>query len=181
MIIFDLKIIFLRLMSKKLLMFLWLKLFYISSYIFLPIEALKKENYKSPYKPNSPQDIIYGEYCSSFFTEIEIGAPPQKIPLLVKMKTNDYIISSINSMDKNYTENYTIKSTYDFSENFFKSYDYFNENKSSTFSSEKCEDRRKKYNYDYDYDWPIAEETCSSYDTFNLYGNINMKKKIKNK
>ena len=168
---------------KILLMFLWLKqIFYINSYIVLPIETLKKENYKSTsYTPNSPQDIIYHEFCSSFFTEIEIGTPPQKIPLLVKMKTNDYIITSIHPMDKNSTEDFTNKSTYDFSEKFFKNYDYFNENKSSTFSSKICEDRRKKYKYDYDddYDWPIAEETCSSYDTFNLYENINMKKKQK--
>ena len=162
-------------------MFLWLKqIFYINSYIVLPIETLKKENYKSTsYTPNSPKDIIYNEYCSSFFTEIEIGTPPQKIPLLVKMKTNDYIITSIHPMDKNSTEDFTNKSTYDFSEKFFKNYDYFNENKSSTFSSKICEDRRKKYKYDYDYEWPIAEETCSSYDTFNLYTNINMKKKSK--
>ena len=168
-------------MMKILLMFLWLKqIFYINSYIVLPIETLKKENYKSsPYTPNSPQDIIYNEYCSSFFTEIEIGTPPQKIPLLVKMKTNDYIITSIHPMDKNSTEDFTNKSTYDFSNNFVKNYDYFNENKSSTFSSKIFEDRRKKYKYDYDYEWPIAEETCSSYDTFNLYENINMKKKTK--
>ena len=41
------------------------------------------------------------------------------------MKTNDYIITSIHPMDKNATEDFTNKSTYDFSEKFFKNYDYF--------------------------------------------------------
>lgn len=166
-------------MLKKSVMLLLLKqIFYISSYIVLPIETLKKENYKS-YRLNYTQDIIYSEYCSSFFTEIDIGTPSQKIPFLVKMKTNDYIISSIHSMEKNYTDDYSNKSTYDYSENFYKNYDYFNENKSSTFSSNFCEERRKKYKDDYEYEWPIAEETCSSYDTFKLYENINMKAKSK--
>ena len=168
-------------MLKKLLILIWFKqIVYINNYVVLPIETLKKENYKSsPYRLNSPKDIIYSEYCSSFFTEIEIGTPAQKIPLLVKMKTNDYIVASINSMEKNSTEDFSNKSTYDFSGYFYKNYDYFNENKSSTFSSKICEDRTKKYKHDYESEWPIAEETCSSYDTFNFYENINMKIKSK--
>ena len=155
------------------------QIFYIRSYIVLPIETLKKENYKSSYTPNSPKDIISNEYCSSFFTELEIGTPPQKIPFLVKMKTNDYVITSIHPMTKNASDYYINKTLYDFSENFLKNYDFFNENKSNTFSSKFCEDRNRKYKHDYEDEWPIAEETCSSYETVYFYENINMKNKKK--
>ena len=76
------------------------KIIYLSGYIVLPIELLKKENIISPYSPNSPKDIIYNEQCNSFITELEIGTPPQKIPFLVTMKTDDFVISSINPMKK---------------------------------------------------------------------------------
>ena len=121
------------------------KIIYLNGYIVLPIELLKKENIKSPYSPNSPKDIIYYEQCNSFITELEIGTPPQKIPFLVTMKTDDFVISSINPMKKNATDYYISKTLYDLSPNFFKKYNFFNENKSNTFSSKICEDRRKKY------------------------------------
>ena len=156
------------------------KIIYLSGYIVLPIELLKKENIISPYSPNSPKDIIYNEQCNSFITELEIGTPPQKIPFLVTMKTDDFVISSINPMKKNASDYYLSKDLYDLSPNFFKKYNFFNENKSNTFSSKICEDRRKKY-HKYDDDWPIAEETCSSYDTFHFYKNIDMKSKIEEK
>ena len=162
-------------MVSKLFLFLLMKqILYINNYIVLPIYTLNKENYISTYKLNSLQDIMATEYCSSIFTELEIGTPSQKIPLLVKMKTNDYVITSINPMSKNGSDYYKNKTVYNFSANFLKNYNYFNENKSLTYSSRNCEDRRRKYRYDYEF--PVAEETCSSYDSFHFYENIKMEK-----
>ena len=153
----------------------------IFNYIVLPIYTLKKENYKSLYTPNSIQDRMYSEHCSPFYTELEIGTPPQKIPLLVKFKTNDYVITSVHPSDKNISDYYINNTLYDFSDNFLSYYKYFDENSSSTFDSKYCQRRDRFYRYDDDDDWPIAEETCPSYDTFILYNDLNMKnKKIKN-
>ena len=62
-------------------------------YIVLPVELLPKENYKSEYDLNSPKDIMSKEFISSYYTELEVGDPSQKIPILIKQKTNDYIIT----------------------------------------------------------------------------------------
>ena len=123
-------------MFSKLILFLIMKqIFYINNYIVLPIYTLKRENYISPYELNSVKDIISTEFCSSLYTELEIGNPPQKIPLLVKMKTNDYVVTSIHPMIKNGSDYFKNKILYDFSENFMKNYNYYNENKSTTFYS----------------------------------------------
>ena len=66
----------------------------IFNYIAFPIHKMKKENYKSLYAPNSLKNRIYTEHCSPFFTELKINTPPQKIPILVKFKANDYVITS---------------------------------------------------------------------------------------
>ena len=140
------------------LFFLFLILFHfiihINNYIVLPIYTLKNENYKSLlYTKNSPEDIIVSEYRSSFYTELEIGNPPQKIPLLIKVKTNDYVITSIHPTEKSVT--YENKTVYDFSDNFLKNYDFFNENKSNTISYKYFRNRKKNKNSD---DIPIADE-----------------------
>ena len=62
----------------------------------MPIHKMKKENYKSLYAPNSLKDRIYTEHCNPFFTKLEIGTPPQKIPVIVKYKTKDYVITSVH-------------------------------------------------------------------------------------
>ena len=149
----------------------------IFNYIVLPIHTMKKENYKSLYSPNSIKDRIYSEHCSPFFTELEIGTPPQKIPLLVKFKLNDYVITSVHPSEKNISDYYVNKSLYDFSESFLKNYKFFDENSSYTFDSKYCQKRDRYYKYE-EYDWPVAEETCPSYDTLFLYNDLNMKNKI---
>ena len=149
----------------------------ILNYIVLPIHTMKKENYKSLYSPNSLKDRIYSEHCSPFFTEVEIGTPPQKIPLLVKFKANDYVITSIHPSEKNISDYYVNKSLYDFSESFLKNYKFFDENSSYTFDSKYCQKRDRYYKYE-EYDWPVAEETCPSYDILFLYNDLNMKNKI---
>ena len=99
------------------------------NYLVLPIFTMKKENYKSLYDQNSVQDRIYSEHCIPFFTELIIGTPPQKIPLLIKLKTNDYVIASVHPSEKNISDYYANKTLYDFSENFLKNYKFFDENK----------------------------------------------------
>ena len=168
-------------MKKEIIFFLFIKsITYIYNYIVLPIDTLKRENYKTLYPKNSPRDIISNEYFNSFFTELEIGTPSQKIPLLVKVKTNDYVITSMHlNMEENLTDYYYInKILYNFFDNFLNNFNFFNENISSTFSSKNCMNRKKNQNND---DIPIAEKTCPSYDIFNLCEDINMKNKNKEK
>lgn len=142
---------------KKLILFLIL--FLINSlfcYIVLPLEILPKENYFSKYELNSPKDIISKELISSFFTELEIGTPSQKIPILIKQKIDDYVITSSHQL-KNPSRDYiSNKLIYDFSQNFLRKYKYFNENGSDTFSNFYCE-KRKPYDEN---EKPIAEEIC---------------------
>ena len=153
------------------------RIVYIFNYIVLPIYTLKKENYKSLYTPNSLQDRIYTDHCSPFFTELEIGTPSQKIPLLVKFKTNDYVITSVHPSKNNISDYYANKSLYDFSESFLKNYKYFDENSSETFESKSCQKRERYYRYE-DNERIAAEETCPSNDILSLYNDLNMKEKI---
>ena len=168
-------------MIKYFLLLLFLiQLIYICTYVVLPIETLKKENYISPYTPNSPQDIIYSEQCSPIFTELDIGNPPQKIALLIELETNDYVIRSVHQEVKNISEVYQNKTLYDLSDSFLEKYSYFNENISTTFKSKGCQRRDIYYRYD-EYEWPIAIETCPSNDTITFYKDIGMKSKTDKK
>ena len=163
-------------MRKKLLLLILLeKLIYIYSYIVLPVDTIKQENIKSLYSPNTPKDIIYREHCSPLFTEIEIGTPTQKIPLMIKMKEIDYIITSVHQEKKeNIPDYYINKTLYDLSDIF----NHFNENNSRTYSYIKNCQKREHY-YKYEDEWPIAETTCPSYETFSFYKDIDMKNIIK--
>ena len=129
----------------------------IKCYIVFPVEVLPKENYKTNYELNSPKDIISKEFINSFFTVLEIGTPIQRIPLLIKQKINDYIITSSHKME-NAERNYTEKLIYDFSPNFLQKYKYFDENSSSSFLTTHCE-KRKPYD---ESEKPIAEVICIS-------------------
>ena len=163
-------------MNKEFLLLIFLeKLIYIYSYIVLPVDTIKQENIISSYSPNSPKDIMYREHCSPLFAELEIGTPPQKIPLLIKMKEIDYMITSVHKEEKENIPDYYINTTlYDLSDTF----NHFNEKDSSTYHSmEKCQ--KREYYYNYDDEWPEAETTCPSYETFSFYKDIDMKNKIK--
>ena len=105
-------------MIRNFSLFLFFK--YICPYIVLPVYKLKQENYISAYNPNSPKDIMYYEHHSSLFTEIEIGTPPQKIPLLIKVKENDYIITSMHHEEKNISSYYLNNTFYSFSDEFLE-------------------------------------------------------------
>ena len=142
-------------------------------YIVLPVELLPKENYKTQYDLNSPKDIMSKEFISSYYTELEVGDPSQKIPILLKQKTNDYIITSSNPLaepKRDYTSN---KLVYDFSKNFLEKYSYYDESKSKTINLGQCE-KRKPYD---EPEKPIAEEVCGSNETISLYNNIDLKEK----
>ena len=142
-------------------------------YIVLPIELLPKENYKSEYDLNSPKDIMSKEFISSYYTELEVGDPSQKIPILIKQKTNDYIITSSNPLAEPKRDYTSKKLIYDFSKNFLEKYSYYDESKSKTISSGQCE-KRKPYD---EPEKPIAEEVCGSNETISLYNNVDMKQK----
>ena len=163
-------------MHKEFLLLIFLeKLIYIYNYIVLPVDTIKQENIKSLYSPNTPKDIIYREHCSPLFTELELGTPVQKIPLIIKMKEIDYIITSVHQEKKeNIPDYYINKTLYDLSDEF----NHFNENKSSTYHYiQKCQ--KREHYYRYEDEWPVAETTCPSYETFSFYKDIDMKNKIK--
>jgi hypothetical protein len=152
------------------------KLIYIYNYIVLPVDTINQENIISLYSPNSPQDIIYREHCSPLFAELEIGTPTQKIPLIIKIKENDYVITSVHKVNKTVPDYYINKTLYDLSDKF----NHFNENNSNTYHYiENCQKRENYYRYEYEDEWPIAETTCPSYETFSFYKDIDMKNQIK--
>lgn len=144
-------------------------------YIVLPVQLLPKENYKSEYDLNTPKDIMSKEFISSYYTELEVGIPSQTIPILIKQKTNDYIITSINPLE-NPKRDYTSKKLiYDFSEIFLEKYCYYNESKSNTKGLGQCEERTPLD----EIEKPAAEVVCGSNETILLYNNIDLKEKAK--
>ena len=135
--------------------------------IVLPIYSLPKENYKFLYDTNSPKDNIYNEYKKIFYTFLEIGSPSQKIPLLLNTESNSFGITSCFPK-----KNYTNKKIYNFNitGEFLKknNYDYFNENKSSSFILYDCIGD----------DFFKAEYACPAKDTISFFEDINLKNKI---
>lgn len=142
-------------------------------YIVLPVDLLLKENYKSEYDLNSPKDIMSKEFISSYYTVLEVGDPSQKIPILIKQKTNDYIITSSNPLEEPKRDYTSKKLVYDFSKSFLDNYSYYNELKSNSISKGQCE-KRKPID---EPEKPIAEEVCGSNETISLYNNIDLKEK----
>ena len=141
--------------------------------IVFNLELLPKENSKTKYELNSPKDIIAKEIISSYFTEIELGTSFQKIPLIIKPKIADFIITSIHQMsnpEKDYTSN---KYVYDLSPNFLQNHNFFDENISSTYKFSRCEKRSPLD----EYEKPLAELTCYSNDTIVLYTNKELTEK----
>ena len=156
-------------MLKKICLFLLLKKL-VFNYIVLPIKILPKENYRSSYEINSPKDIINNEYLSTFFTELEMGDPVQKVPLLLKPEVSSYIITSINSIEN--STSYKYVNTFNLSKSFFSidNYTFYNEKKSNSFILNNCD-----YGRFYE-----AEEQCNSNETFYFYQDINdLKNKTK--
>ena len=132
--------------------------------IVLPIETLPRENYKLTYEINSTKDIMDQENRNSFFTIFEMGVPVQKVPLIIKPKTNFYTITSFNSVPNTTMPEIT---KFNLSENFFKTYDFYDEKKSNSHTLNWCRES----------EFYIAEECCSVNDTILFYHSINMKNK----
>ena len=155
-------------MLKKIWLFLLLKKL-VFNYIVLPIKNLPKENYRSSYEINSPKDIINSEYLSTFFTELEMGEPPQKVPLLLKTEVSSYIITSINSIEN--CTSYKYVNTFNLSKSFFSidNYTFYDEKKSNSFILNNCD-----YGRFYE-----ACEQCNSNETFFFYQDIDLKEKTK--
>ena len=156
-------------MLKKICLFLLLKKL-VFNYIVLPIKILPKENYRSSYEINSPKDIINNEYLSTFFTELQMGDPAQKVPLLLKPEVSSYIITSINSLEN--STSYKYVTTFNLTKSFFSinNYTFYVEKKSNSFILNNCD-----YGRFYE-----AEEQCNSNETFYFYQDINdLKNKTK--
>ena len=75
----------------------------------LPIQTLPKENYISFNESNSLEDVIFSECYTALYTELDIGTKPQKVPLLIEVRTNDYLITSIHQLENNSSDYYKIK------------------------------------------------------------------------
>ena len=138
---------------------------YSCSYIVFNLELLPKENYNSLYELNSPKDIISKEIISSYYTEIEVGTDFQKIPLIIKPKLADFVITSVHQMEnpeKDYTNN---KYVYNLSPNFLQNHNFFDERKSSSYKFKNCE---KRSPID-EFEKPLAEQVCIGNETYILY------------
>lgn len=148
-------------MLKKICLFLLLKKL-VFNYIVLPIKLLPKENYRSDYEINSPKGIINNEYLSTFFTELEMGDPAQKVPLLLKPEFSSFIITSINSIEN--STSYKYVATFNLSKSFFSidNYTFYDEKKSNSFILNNCD-----YGRFYE-----ADEQCNSNETFYFYQDI---------
>ena len=142
-------------------------------YIVFNLKLLPKENSKTLYELNSPKDIISKEIISSFYSEIEIGTSFQKIPIIIKPKIADYIITSIHQMENPDMDYPSQRYIYNLSQNFLSNYHYFDENLSSTYNKSFCEKRGPIG----EVEKPLGELTCYSNDTISFYTNINLKEK----
>ena len=135
-------------------------------YIVLPIETLSKQSYLSKYKANTTQELISREFTSPIMTRLNLGTPEKEIPLLIKPRTNHFLVTSTNPLVKA-TINYTNKILY----NFPKNINYFNETNSTSFISGKW-----VTNKIVNTTTPIAEGVCPCTEKFSFYTHINMTK-----
>ena len=134
--------------------------------ILLPIETLSLDNYIIS-SNISHQRIMKSLLYQSIYTIIEIGTPFQKIPLFIDSREYAFEITSFspgNSIN-NCNMLYNLSSIFD-------KYDFFKENKSSSFKTKGCTKSNNMYS-DHLYD-------CFSYDTINLKDNSGNRIDIKN-
>ena len=142
-------------------------------YIIFNLELLPKENYKTLYDQDSPKDIISKELISSYFTQIEIGKSFQKIPLIIKPKIADYVITSIHQMSEPKRDYTSKKYVYDLSKNFLLNNNFFDEKKSDTYTLTSCEQRSPID----ESEKPLAEQVCYSNETILFYTNKDLSEK----
>ena len=122
-----------------------------NSFVVFPLE-ITKGNYIE--NNNTHSKIIENYYFRNIYTIIEIGTPPQKIPLFINSKETDYVINNFLCNDQNLD----------------LSYNYFNENNSKTYKTEGCKEAVNIFDE--------IETICLSNDTFILYKDVNLQQKI---
>lgn len=143
----------------------FLKINYIDC-IFLPIETLTEDNYLIK-NDSIHQSVMRKSLMRSIYTLFEVGTPIQKVPLFIKTNGLEYEITSLTINKENMIQYHF---TYNLS-SIFNLYDFFNENKSSTFKTEGC---KNNYNIFSDH-----QEDCMSNDIIQFYQDKNFEKKIK--
>ena len=139
------------------------------SRIVLPLKFLPRNNYKLLYPINSSYDLIDKENRQSFYTVFEMGKPNQNVPMILKPKSNFFILTNICSNFTNITfDDFSTK--YNFSKDFMDKYDYYCSAKSDTSILNYCRDSEYYY----------ADEYCSFNDYIMLFEDFNMKNKRAN-
>ena len=139
------------------------------SRIVLPLKFLPRNNYKLLYPINSSYDLIDKENRQSFYIVFEMGKPNQNVPMILKPKSNFFILTNICSNFTNITfDDFSTK--YNFSKDFMDKYDYYCSAKSDTSVLNYCRDSEYYY----------ADEYCSFNDYIMLFEDFNMKNKRAN-
>ena len=123
--------------------------------IIFPIETLPLDNYIISSNISSHKITMLYSLRKKFYTFLEIGTPIQKVPLFIDTRENTFEITSFSRENIiNYHLVYNLSS-------IFNKYDFFKENKSSTFKTDGCIKSNNMFD-DHLYD-------CFSYETINLY------------
>ena len=139
------------------------------SRIVFPLKLLERNNYKLLYPINSSYDIIDNENRQSFYTVFKIGQPKQTVPMILKPKSNFFILTNICFNFTNITlDDFYTK--YNFSKEFLSKYDYYCSVKSNT----------AKLNYCRDSEYYFVEEYCSYNDYIMFFEDFNKKNKTVN-
>lgn len=134
--------------------------------IIFPIETLSLDNYIIPLNISSHKINMKYSLWKKIYTVLEIGSPIQKVPLFIDTRENTFEITSFSPINTiNYHLVYNLSS-------IFNKYDFFKENKSSTFKTNGCIKSNNMFD-DHLYD-------CFSYETINLYNDLENKIEIKN-
>ena len=133
------------------------------SRIVLPLKTLPRENYKLIYPQNSAYDIIDSEYRKTFYTVFELGSPKQNVPLIIKPKSDFYLITSVCFNNSNISK-ITNYQKYNFTKEFINEYKYYCEKNSTTSKLNYC--REKEYHFE--------DEFCSVNDYILFYKDVNL-------
>lgn len=129
--------------------------------IIISVEILSKDNYIIK-NNQSHSTFINNCFCNELLGVFEIGNPIQKVPLFLREREIKYEISSSIFIGNIGPSLFFLK--YNMS-NILKSYDFFNENMSSSFKTEGC---KKTIGMIEDH-----EQDCYSTDTFYFLEDIN--------
>ena len=113
------------------------------------------------------EKIIKESIFKAFYTIFEIGTPIQKIPLIINTIEYEFEITSLKLNNENILQNHLI---YNLS-SIFNKYDFYNENKSSTFKTEGCKQNHNIFSN--------HMEDCFSNDTIYFYQDKEMKKLVR--